>query len=280
MEVSCFYYIHKIAHIKFVETPVGSKGTDKSSISNNIKNNNVDSTQNSQNTEDMIPEEELVLGAFNQYLNTLQESIGSAVFPHVLAILYSPLCTLVPRILQKVICHIFNIYSSVSLTSSTSSVIESQLLKTRVLRIVVSIQQSLSILFQSSHIDTESKRKLIDMLTDDFEKLRRFVTLFNMPVAELEVFISCSILLLLFFSCTLRIIRMITVRMKSNFYGQKLVIGSLLITVVIIILHINNFIFTTINNFIFVLLYFRVTESILSNNAFEDIWKDLESRKL
>lgn len=37
------------------------------------------------------------------------------------------------------------------------------------------------------HIAVEAKRRLLDILTDEFEKLRRFVTLFNMPMSELEV---------------------------------------------------------------------------------------------
>jgi len=52
----------------------------------------------------------------------------------------------------------------------------------------VSVQQSVASLIQSSILVTvEAKRRLLDILTDEFEKLRRLVTLFNMPVSELEV---------------------------------------------------------------------------------------------
>ena len=183
LEVSCFYFIHKMAHIKYIDN---NKNVEKTSNPN--RNNTIDYTQNSQNTvaEDMIPEEETILGAFNQYLHTFQDTILVSVHPHVLAVLFSPLCSLVPRVLQKLVCHIFSNYSPNS-TTIASSTLESQLLKTRILRIVVAVQQTLSLLFQSTSFDTESKRKLIDILTDEFEKLRRFVTLFNMPMTELEV---------------------------------------------------------------------------------------------
>ena len=52
----------------------------------------------------------------------------------------------------------------------------------------VSVQQSIGTMIQDCpHIAVEAKRRLLDILTDEFEKLRRFVTLFNMPVPELEV---------------------------------------------------------------------------------------------
>lgn len=52
----------------------------------------------------------------------------------------------------------------------------------------VSVQQSVASLIQSSaFVSVEAKRRLLDILTDEFEKLRRLVTLFNMPVSELEV---------------------------------------------------------------------------------------------
>lgn len=55
----------------------------------------------------------------------------------------------------------------------------------------VSVQQSIAALIQDcGHITVEAKRRLIDILTDEFEKLRRFVTLFNMPAAELEVLVA------------------------------------------------------------------------------------------
>ena len=103
----------------------------------------------------------------------------------------------------------------------------------------VSVQQSIGTMIQDfPHIAVEAKRRLLDILTDEFEKLRRFVTLFNMPMSELEVrrtiyFTSITIyhhlptLCLLRLSCA--IISTITRRRKLSCSGPEQAQGLMLL---------------------------------------------------
>jgi hypothetical protein len=81
--------------------------------------------------------------------------------------------------------------SSTYSTAATNSLLSSSelQLKTRLLRIVVAIQQSTSVSIQSSEVEPEAKRKLQDVLTEEFERLRRYITLFDMPLPELKVYL-------------------------------------------------------------------------------------------
>ncbi len=76
--------------------------------------------------------------------------------------------------------------ASGQLNSSVASFDRSTLLRT-----VVTCQQMLATLLESAQLEPTANRSLTDMLTEEFERLRRYVTLLDMPSAELLVSV-CS----------------------------------------------------------------------------------------
>eukprot|EP01038_Epipyxis_sp_PR26KG_P015066 gene15066-20273_t len=204
LQVICFFFLHKLAHIRLNTTttavtssPSIPKLSYETIQQNRINNsnqhkpsnspitptnhaNNANAGNNNDFSNGSSVEEESILSLFNQHLLLYQESVLIAISPAGLATILSPICFIIPRILIRCVSHI---------VSSTSIAIES-VHKTRLLRIVVSIQQSISIYIQSTSIEPETKRKLFDLQTEEFERLRRFVTLLDMPCSELKVYLK------------------------------------------------------------------------------------------
>ena len=59
--------------------------------------------------------------------------------------------------------------------------------RSALLRAVVSCQQMISLVVEAARLDPSTQRKVMDTLTEEFENLRRYITLLDMPPAELLV---------------------------------------------------------------------------------------------
>lgn len=58
-------------------------------------------------------------------------------------------------------------------------------------KIVVACQQNLSLLLESSQFDPTINRHLQDLITDEFDRYRKYTNLLQMrPIPELQVFLS------------------------------------------------------------------------------------------
>lgn len=150
-QVACFYYLQKLANVKFQAKPkpkmmIGggnSTGGTNSLSSSAVKKGATVLNESSRNVDD-VHEEELIISTLMQHLQHTMECVGPT---QTAALVVSPLCSIVPRILHNCVCHIFSTAGSVPQQSSGGgaalqgradpAVVENQLLKTKVLRIAV-----------------------------------------------------------------------------------------------------------------------------------------------
>ena len=165
LQLACFHYLHLVAKLDF-------------SNNHNYKNN----MKNKKRVMDGRPEPEALIGAWNQYIVSFQDAILVAADPSFLCLIFSPLCYLAPRILMRCMRSLFE--SSFKLTS------EGQEIKTKLLRAILACQQGLSMLFESSNLESSSNKLLQSILNEEFGKIRKFVQLLGCLTAELRLFVS------------------------------------------------------------------------------------------
>ena len=160
VQVACFYHLQKLANLKFQAKNKPKPGSSASSAVYNggsnpstrtpVPSDTKKADQSARKHEDNASganEEEAIINAMMQHLYQVLDCVGPS---QIAAVIVSPLCTVVPKILQKCVFHIFAIAGSPSgnpfspsatsnsnIATADAVTIENQLLKTRVLRIVV-----------------------------------------------------------------------------------------------------------------------------------------------
>lgn len=192
LQLVCFHFLHRLAHVSYashLRDGTGSSSTSKSSRV--VKAGQVSKHELQRQAEDAgVAEEESILDAMNDHIHQYLKAVATAAPPELLAILLSPLCTIVPLIMTRIAMHMAEAGDnpdSDGEEDTASRAATSHRLKTRLLRLVVSVQHANAVHMQSFAIPPETRRKLLDSLTEGFERSRRFVTMFDMPSDELKV---------------------------------------------------------------------------------------------
>ena len=152
-QVACFFYLQKLCHLKFqsrsklsLSSNLDGQSRGPSTVQRKPNKAVADSLRRQEESVPAANEEEAIINSLMHHLQRVVECLGCS---QVAAAVISPLTSLVPKILQKCVYHIFAVSGSLS-SSSSSSVdlssskgdsvaLENQYLKTRVLRIVVSL---------------------------------------------------------------------------------------------------------------------------------------------
>eukprot|EP00981_Chlorochromonas_danica_P006781 scaffold1490_cov162-Ochromonas_danica.AAC.27 len=172
LQLLCFYYFSKLASMPFLPTAL--------SVGNTNGAHGV--------SRGAGPEEEL-LASFAQQVGGFLQAVQSTLSPFALPLLLGPLAALLPRLLTRVVI--------LQYSNQNSSIVQamSATWKGRLLRLVVSVQQQLSLLIQnalngSSTDLAEPRRLIIDVLTVGSETLRKFLGAIDMSSAELRTFVS------------------------------------------------------------------------------------------
>lgn len=216
LQLSCFFYLRKLALITYeslhdnasnrrsAATQPGTSGYGfmRSTFGGDSASAALDSSKQF-DVKDSESPEDLVLTAFNNHLQLYKTAVVPALSPSAFAVVLSPICTLIPAIVMK--CVIYVIGKSNGIDSSASGVANSNgrsnsdklaanSLKSRLLRVVVTLQQNMTLYFQSTNIDAVTKRRMLDSQTEEFERLRRYVSLLDMPSNELKVKFTPQIL--------------------------------------------------------------------------------------
>lgn len=143
-------------------------------------------------------EPEGIITALYQHLLSFQDAVLSSLDPHALAVIFSPLCTVIPRLLLRYVQHIAlsstenNEENSYAMDSSVSLAEQIHHDKTHILRSMVACQQSLGLLIENSHFPPATTNRLQDIMGEEFERVRRYVTLMDMPMSELKQYISLN----------------------------------------------------------------------------------------
>jgi hypothetical protein len=197
LQTACFHFMHKLSHIKFTgnlgSAPSSSSGgavrssaavagisaasssaTSKSYSNFGGSNAGAVSGGAQKNWENSsysaLPEEELILSAFNKHVHSFYAAVSVALVPAAVAVVFSPLCALVPRLIMKCVMHLLSgwlvannllqhsgddlilTYGTNPALARTGSLVNGlpSEQKTRLLRMLITAQQNVSILIQSS----------------------------------------------------------------------------------------------------------------------------------
>lgn len=190
LQTSSFYYLQKFAQVRLHGTgsestahstgpghPTAGRGSNYSNESSKLPNTS--------DTDNM-------LANLNQHLARLQAAVLVGTSSHALAVVLSPLATAIPAMLMKCIENQL-LANNMSLTHAQD--------KTMILKTVVTCQQSIVMLLESSPnprgiTETGSKSslnaKVIATAIGEFEKVRRFVALMDLNPSELQSFIQIN----------------------------------------------------------------------------------------
>lgn len=150
-QIATFHFLHKLCQVRF--SP--GKAKDEASASGGL-------------------EAENVVALLSQHLLFFQESALQTIHPSAVAVLLSPLTQLIPRILMRVVqvqCSNGNIANDTD--------------RSKPLRMIVACQQSLSNLVDGSKPEAAALKVLMGRMAEEFEHVRRYVTLLDMSPKEL-----------------------------------------------------------------------------------------------
>lgn len=165
----CFHHLSKLTtYLSNLETAMA---TGKST--NFIDFSMADNGPNSQQEDSYITDLNRSLMGFSESIQTCYPSIH-------LSVVFGPLFCLLPRLLTV------SIIQASNNGKILGKAIRNQ--KQRYLRIVVLVQQIVSSLINvTAALDYETKRKLSDCATNEFERLRKIVSMIDIPCSELKV---------------------------------------------------------------------------------------------
>ena len=124
---------------------------------------------------------------------SFQDAVLAALDKQALAVIFSPLCTIIPRLLLRYLQHIalsssdtqdiYHIDSSVSMSEQIHHD------KTHILRAMVALQQNLAMLIETCKFEGIVNKRLQNIIMDEFERVRRYVTLMDMAYIELKQYL-------------------------------------------------------------------------------------------
>lgn len=157
-QIACFHFLHSLCQVKFS----GSKTKDDSAGTTSH-------------------EAETIVANLNQHLLSCQEAALSCISSPAVSVLISPLAQLVPRLLMRVI----------QVLCSNGNV-DAETDRAKPLRMVVACQQSLAMLLESTKPDPVTQQTIINTMTAEFERVRRYVTLLDMPPKELQMWMRSN----------------------------------------------------------------------------------------
>jgi len=149
-QVVCFHFLHKLVNVRFG----GSRARDEGNTSH---------------------EAEAVIAELNQHLHSFQDAALNCVSSSAVSVCLSPLAQLVPRVLMRVVqvlCSNGNLGPDAD--------------RAKPLRMIVTCQQTIVMLLEATKPNPATQQRLLDIMSVEFERVRRYVTLLDMPPKELQ----------------------------------------------------------------------------------------------
>jgi hypothetical protein len=126
--------------------------------------------------------EEGTVSVYLRPITGLIEVLANRLPPILLICALGPISTTLPRIFLRGIISPF-LSSPWSLSANRTAI-----LKSGILKIVVSMQQQLIIILQSvMEKELECRKKVIDICCEEFERVRRFISMIDTPRTEVDV---------------------------------------------------------------------------------------------
>ncbi len=179
LQASSFFYLHQISHTRFATV------TDDDVVSSVLPDlfgggaSKENSGSNNTTSSEAAQEIETAVNSYCKHLQSMQLSILKASSPASLALIFSPICSLAPGILMSSV-------KSLLSRKQFGDVSNVQI----VLRAIVSVQQSISELIDTSRADNVTKRRLQDIFFYSVEKARLYASILEMHYEDMKFYIS------------------------------------------------------------------------------------------
>lgn len=197
VQTLCFYYLQKLIHVNFLTSTASATATAAAAA--------VGSSASGSET----AAEDSILSVLLQQLHMVVDALstgyvlsfsGSTIVPSVVG----PIVSLIPRLLMRCVLVIVQLAPSATVPISSGGPGGGSgggggmkpsgysINKTRLLRLVVSAQQLLvSFLNQKLGIsDGESKRRLLEVLSEESERVRKVASLIEAPASEIRQYLK------------------------------------------------------------------------------------------
>ena len=171
-QVSCFHYLQALSTMRFSEI----ENTRGSFVARSLKSYSGDEERAR-----AAVESEVGITALHQHLFAYARAALTCGSPELVAVIISPLCTVVPKILS-VCAKIITKRHSDDTEDVMGLFLEN--LKTRFMRAILACQHMLVALIEEAHVDPRTQRLLQDIVSDDFDVARRVAEKIDMREAS------------------------------------------------------------------------------------------------
>lgn len=160
-QVSCFHYLLPLSHMRFSEI----ENTRGSFVARSLK-----SYSGEEERARAAVESEVGIASLHQHLFSYIRVVVACSSPELAAVIISPLCTVVPKILSVCAKIITKRHSD-----DTEDVMGLFLgnLKSRFMRAILACQHMIVALIEEAHVEPRTQRLLQDIVSDDFDVARR-----------------------------------------------------------------------------------------------------------
>jgi hypothetical protein len=118
----------------------------------------------------------------NQYIFQFLKATANALPPSAIAVIFSPLCKLIPHILMA------HIRSACDIGSAPVHLFD----RTKPNKIIVAAEKVVGQLFESAGVSQEILYDLQEIIASEFERVRRYVTLLDMNAGDLHAYIKAN----------------------------------------------------------------------------------------
>ena len=176
LQASSFFYLHQIAHTRFSTVPDDDV---MASVLPDLFGGGASKENAGNSSSEAAQEIETAISSYCKHLQGVQTSILKASTPASLAVIISPICSLAPGILMSSV-------KSLLARKQFGDIKNVQI----VLRAIVSVQQSISELIDTSKADNVAKRRLQDIFFYGVEKARLYASILEMHYEDMKYYIS------------------------------------------------------------------------------------------
>ena len=151
VQVGCFHFLHPLKQLRFTA---------------DVEGINFDG--------------ETIVARLGQFLFEFQKSVSASLPSSALAVVFSPLCKLIPRILMM---HIINACETGNLPLHGFD-------RTKPFMVIVASQKIIGIVLERAGLAQETLYDLQETIGVEFEHVRRYITLLDMSAEDLDVYMK------------------------------------------------------------------------------------------
>jgi hypothetical protein len=187
VQLVCFHYLHQLSHLKSHEIK--------------SKSQNLTLHETKFNPDDFVEAESIIM-AWNHHMALLLDSLQASLPYNSIKVIFISLPVLVPRIIMTCINSILISRASSSIHIGDSKA-TNNFEKARLLKVIVSCQQCISLLFDTYIFAQRSIKKgnnsfeimeyFDETQSEEFERLRKYVSMMDLSMQEFKFFLKNNV---------------------------------------------------------------------------------------